>query len=97
MLKELVEGIRKIEIALGSEKKVFNEEKAVRNWAYHSVVADTDIEAGETLTLKNLIPKRPGSGIPAKYLDKMYSDKLLGKKTKKNLPKNTILQWDDVE
>lgn len=95
MLKELVDGIRKIEVALGDKKTISKEEQVVRDWAFHSVVASRDIKKGEILTLENLMPKRPGSGIEAKYLDKNYSKKLLGKKAKKNLPKNTILTWSD--
>src|SRR3989338_4952611 len=85
MFKELVDGIRKVEISLGTERIISKEEQVVRDWAFHSVVATQDIKAGEVLTLKNLTPKRPGSGIEAKYLDKNYSEKLLGKKAKRDL------------
>jgi len=97
MLQDLVEGIKKIEMAISQPQGIFAEEKPVRDWAFHSVVASRDIKAGEELNLKNLMPKRPGFGIPAKYLDKKYSAKLLGKKVNKDLSKNTILQWDNVE
>jgi len=96
MLKDLVGGIRKIEVALGDEKQISKEEQVVRNWAAHSVVAGRDIKKGEKLTLQNLMPKRPGSGIPAKFLDKKYSSKLLVKKARCDLPKNTILKWNDI-
>ena len=69
----------------------------MRDWAFHSVVASQNIKKGEELALNNLIPKRPGSGIEVKYLDPMYSAKLLGKAAKRDLPKNTILKWNDVE
>lgn len=97
MLRDLVEGIRKIEVGLGDEKKISKEEQVVRDWAFHSVVASSDIKAGEALTLVNLMPKRPGYGIGAKYLDPIYSDKLLGRKAKRDLPKDVIIQWEDVE
>jgi|TARA_Y100000310_G_scaffold344034_1_gene454667 N-acetylneuraminate synthase len=97
MLKDLVEGVKKIEVGLGSERTVSKDEQVVRDWAFHSIVAEKDIKKGEELTLDNLIPKRPGSGIEAKYLDSLYSDKLLGKHAKKDLPKNTILKWEDIE
>jgi len=38
-LAELVEGVRKIEAALGSEKRVHERERPVRAWAFRSVVA----------------------------------------------------------
>jgi len=96
MLKDLVDGIRKIEQAMQSEHNIYEEEQPVRAWAFHSVVAARDIVAREELTVENLIPKRPGSGIPAKYLDKKYGAELLGKKAKRLLVKDTILQWEDV-
>ncbi|MCD4762104.1 N-acetylneuraminate synthase family protein [bacterium] len=96
MFKDLIDGVKKIEVSLGNKKNITNEEKIIRNWAYHSVVVKKDIREGEILTINNLIPKRPGTGIEAKYLDKKYSHKLLGKKANKNLQKNTILKWKDI-
>lgn len=96
MLKDLVDGIRKIEVALGSEKVISKEEQVVRDWAFHSVITARDIRAGEAMTVENLIPKRPGSGISAKYLDPMYSQALLGRRARRDLPKDTILQWSDA-
>ena len=97
MFKNLVDGIRKIEVALGYKKTISKEEQVVRDWAFHSVVASRDIRKGEILSLENLIPKRPGSGIEAKFLDKNFSDKLLGKRAKRALVLNTILKWFDIE
>ena len=97
MFKNLVDGIRKIEVALGYKKTIYKEEQVVRDWAFHSVVASRDIRKGEILSLENLIPKRPGSGIEAKFLDKNFSDKLLGKRAKRALVLNTILKWFDIE
>ncbi len=96
MLKDLVNGVRKIEAALRAEKGISDAERVVRDWAFHSVVADRNIKAGEKITLDNVRPARPGRGIPAKYLDPLYSAKILGKIAKRNLPKSTILQWSDI-
>ena len=96
MLKDLVNGVRKIEVAIGDKKTISKDERVVRDWAFHSVVADSNIKKGENVSLQNVRPARPGRGIPAKYLDKIYSSKLFSKKTKRNLSKNTILQWEDL-
>jgi len=96
MLQDLVQGIRKIEVGLGDDKKVSKEEQVVRDWAFHSVVASKDIKKDEVLTLENLTVKRPGSGIEAKYLDPNYFQKLLGKTANRDLPENTILKWEDI-
>lgn len=94
--RDLVESVRKVEAALGSDKKITEEEAVVRDWAHHSIVSNSDIKVGEPITLENTRTARPGRGIPARYLDKNYSEKLLGKKVKYDLPKNTILKWDDL-
>lgn len=105
MFKELVEGIRKIEVALGDKKIITKEEQVVRDWAYHSVTSFRDIKKGETLSADNLIERRPRKmerdgriidGIPSKYLDRLYADKLVGKAASRDIPKDTMLTWEDV-
>ncbi|MFA6006951.1 MAG: N-acetylneuraminate synthase family protein [Candidatus Paceibacterota bacterium] len=105
MFKDLVDGIRKIEIGLGSEKSITKEEQVVRDWAFHTATSFRDIKKGEEFTLQNLIERRPLTmtiggkkilGIPSKYLDKMYSSKLLGRKATRDIPKDTMLTWRDV-
>lgn len=94
--KEMVQAVRKIEVALGTEKTISVEEEAVRDWAHHSVIAAQNIRQGDIFSLENLVVKRPGRGIPARFLDPLFSDKLIGKKAAKDLPINTIIQWGDV-
>ena len=62
--------------------------------------------ADATLMKEKLIERRPLSmkidgkivfGIPSKYMDPLYSKKLLGKKVKRDIPKDTMLVWDDLE
>ncbi len=97
MMKELIDGIRKVEAALsGKEKNIFPEEDEIRSWAFHSVVSNADLKSGDVITLENVRPARPGWGIPAKYLDEKYSAKLLGRKVNKDIPKNTIIKWEDI-
>jgi len=92
-LATLVDGIRKIEKALISRpKEVTQQEQTVRDWAHHSVVAKVDIPAGEKILKDMLTVKRPGSGIPAARLDEVA-----GKKAKKALKQDNIIQWEDLE
>lgn len=98
MMKELVDNIRKIEQTLAcKEKNIFPEEQETRSWAFHSVVSSVDLKKGDFITLDNARPARPGWGIPAKYLDCRYSEELIGRKTNKDISKNTVIQWDDLE
>ena len=89
--KTMVDAIKKIYDALGAEKRIHNDEVMVRDWAHHSVVTLTDIAENTMLQKEMISVKRPGRGIPAKHLKD-----LLQYKTIRALPKNTIIQWDDV-
>jgi sialic acid synthase SpsE len=88
---EMVRGIRAIESARGTEKRVFERERPIRAWAHHSVVTVSPIRVGETLTEENVWVKRPGTGIPAAQLDEV-----LGRKAARDLAPDVLLGWEDV-
>jgi sialic acid synthase SpsE len=90
-LHELVDGIRKIEAALGHEKLVHERERQIREWAHRSVVTVRSVGAGETITSEMVWTKRPGTGIPARQLDDV-----VGRSASRDLPANTLLSWDDL-
>ena len=91
-LADLVNGIRIIEAASGSKKNIHNNEVAIREWAFRSIVTIKDIRAGQTITEDDIWSKRPGTGIPSKEIPKM-----IGKKAVRDLPANIMLSWKDVE
>lgn len=63
-LKAMVEGIRIVERALGTDcKKPSEEELKNRDVARKSIVASKRIFKGEELTIDNITTKRPGTGI----------------------------------
>lgn len=98
MMKDLVDGIRKIEQALSQKgpKTLSAEEENIRAWAFHSVVTNRILNTGESITSESVRPARPGWGIPAKFLDERYSRRLLGRRIKKTIPENTVVTWDDI-
>lgn len=87
-LAELVKGADAIFKALGANKTVINEELPVQQFARESVVSLEDIPNETTITKAMVTVKRPGTGIPARDLIKV-----IGKKTKKAIKKNSILDW----
>ena len=91
-LYQLVDGIRKIELALGSEKKINSLEKPIRTWARRSIVTLSNIKKGTVLTDELIWTKRPGTGVEAKHLDSF-----IGKKVARDLDKDTLISWDDIE
>lgn len=92
-LKDLIEGANAIYQARGGEKTILAEEQPTIDFAYSSVVAITNISKGELLSKKNIWVKRPGTGeIRAeKYYD------LLGRKSKEDIKKGTLLKWQFIQ
>lgn len=91
-LSQLVDGIRKIEAAMGREKKINEREKPIRTWARRSIVTLDSIPQGTILTEDLIWTKRPGTGVEAKHLDKF-----VGKKTARDLEKDYLIQWEDIK
>lgn len=91
-LYRLVDGIRKIELALGSEKVVHRNEKPIREWAFRSVVSLRNIKKGEIITQEMIWSKRPGTGIPSYKMQDV-----IGKKAKVDIVGNTLLKWEELE
>lgn len=91
-LHQLVDGVRKVELALGDEKKVREKEVQIRAWAFRSVVSVKPIKKGERITQEMIWSKRPGTGIPSYRMDEV-----IGKVAKKDIPENVLLSYDDFE
>ena len=100
-LKELVRAIRnknydipeeKKELILGSaEKKPTEEEIEIAKVARKSIVAKVNIPKGTIITGDILMIKRPGTGIPSKYLND-----IVGKKAKTLIKKDNLIQKTDL-
>lgn len=76
--KQMVDGIHRIELALGDgEKHPQQSELANRKIVRKSIVAAKPIEKGELLTEENLTTKRVGDGIPASDWDKVIGTRAL--------------------
>jgi len=94
-LFRMVDGIRKIELAKGSEqKKVSAGEKELRRFAYRSIFAVANISKGDIITRENSYVLRPGKrqrGVDAKF----YS-KILGSKASKDIKYNQAIKWQNI-
>ena len=92
-LKMLVQGIREVELGLGSSVRSFSEKEIGQRKVHRrSIVAKTSIEQGNKFTSENLVIKRPGIGILPKH---WYN--ILGKSAKSNLKAEQLLKWSDIE
>ncbi|WP_255375123.1 SAF domain-containing protein [Collinsella sp. An271] len=90
-LHSLVDGTRKVEAALGSEKRVHESEGGIREWAHRSVVSLEDIPAGTAITQEMVWGKRPGTGIPSWRMDEV-----VGRAAARDIPANSLVSWEDL-
>ena len=86
-LKEMVQSIRNIEIALGNGIKCpNNSETETSKVVWKSIVAAEIIEKGSVFTEENLTVKRTGEGIPASLWDLV-----IGKKAKRTFMSDEVI------
>ncbi len=91
-LKLLVKNLRDVEASLGDgRKRPSDAEEESRVSCRRSIVAAVDIRAHETVARWMLTFKRPGSGLEPRHLEK-----ILGMTARRNIGKDTILQWEDL-
>lgn len=90
-LKTVIEGSRAIWEARGEHKGPVPEEKSTIDFAFASVVTIAPLAAGEKFTMKNLWVKRPGTGILAGHFSK-----ILGRRARRDIPKDTQLIWHHI-
>ena len=91
-LREMVKAIRDVEKALGDGiKKPTPEEEKIKKVLRKSIVAKKDMPKGTIITRDMVGIKRPGTGIPPKYIKK-----IIGAKVKEDIGKDEIIRWDDV-
>ncbi|MBP7633753.1 N-acetylneuraminate synthase family protein [Candidatus Ozemobacteraceae bacterium] len=91
-LKEMVTAIRQTEAALGSPIKHHTDaEQEMYRIARRSLVAARAIPRGTVLTREMIEVKRPGFGIPTRFLDLV-----VGRKAVRDIEEDDILTWDMV-
>jgi len=87
-LKNMVQAIRKIERALGTEeKRPSPSEIKNRGIARKSIVAGRDIQKGEILTEENITTRRPGTGISP-----MRWKEVLGQRAIKDFKQDELIE-----
>ena len=91
-LKILLKNLNKINEIIGYNKKIVLESEEIsRLNARRSIVINADVVKGEIINESMITTKRPGIGIsPSNW------DKVLGKSVNKDLKKNHILLWQDI-
>jgi N,N'-diacetyllegionaminate synthase len=92
-LTDMVQGIRNVEIALGSGIKLPSESETKNIMiARKSIHLVKDIKAGHILSLNDVMAKRPGNG-----LSPLFINEIVGSIVKYDLSKDAMLSLKDIE
>nr|WP_103237721.1 N-acetylneuraminate synthase family protein [Acetatifactor muris] len=90
--RKAIANFKWIDTVLGSEEKIVLDcEQISRREARRSLVLTKEMKAGEVIKRKDIMAKRPGTGISPEYLDVV-----IGRKVVKELAEDTILTWDMI-
>ena len=92
-LKEWVTKIRDLEVALGTYvKHPTTNEIEIAKIVRKSIVTKKNLKKGDILREDNITIKRPGVGISPREFNR-----IIGKKIKRDLQKNSIILWEDIQ
>jgi N,N'-diacetyllegionaminate synthase len=93
-LAALVRGIRAVERMLASpvDKDDLSGLDVMKRTFEKSLVTLRDVDAGTALGPEMVGVKKPGTGIPPRHLGEV-----VGRRARRHLPAETVLQWDDLE
>jgi N-acetylneuraminate synthase len=92
-LGAMVTAIRNVEKAMGDGvKKPTKSEIGIKNTVRRSLVAARNIKAGETISPNDILIKRPGTGIPAEF-----KDKVVGMKSGSDISVDSVIKWEDLK
>jgi N,N'-diacetyllegionaminate synthase len=92
-LETMVTAIRNVERAMGNGiKKPAKRENDLKKSVRRSLVAAKEIKAGETISPGDIVIKRPGTGIPAKF-----KDNVVGMKSGNNISVDSVIKWKDLK
>jgi sialic acid synthase SpsE len=92
-LKQMIEGCKDAYASLGLKERIVSESELMqRKTMRRSLVSSRDLKVGEILKKEDFVFKRPGNGIQISDLNKV-----LGKKMVKNVHKDFIVNYSDIE
>lgn len=92
-LADMVEAIRNVEKAKGDGlKQPMPSEVSTRDVARKSIILEQSQKKGHVLKMEDLKIKRPGNGIPPKFMED-----LVGRVLKHDMDEEAVIDWEDIE
>lgn len=91
-LRQMVQAIREAEVLMGlGEKGPVPAEEAARRYARRSIVTRRPIVRDAIIAEADLTLKRPGTGLPPKYVDLV-----VGRRAHMDIAADTVLTWEMI-
>lgn len=91
-MKWLVDAVRSFEVMRGSGiKEPAASEGTTRRNNRKSVILQRPMKTGETIRYEDIAIKRPGYGIPPKFLEQ-----LVGRRVSRDMAQDSVLDWQDL-
>lgn len=91
--KSMVDAIRNVEVAMGDGVRKFSDnELEIKKVARKSIILNQDVPEGTIITRDMLSIKRPGTGIPPKFINE-----IVGKTVVNDLKSQTIIKWENLK
>jgi N,N'-diacetyllegionaminate synthase len=76
-LKTLIQMMSNLSYALKAKKEIHESELEIRKWAHRSLVFMRDMKAGEKIQYGDIWGKRPGTGVPSRYMSNFLGRTLI--------------------
>ncbi len=91
-LKKFAENVELLSEVLGQENKAaLADEATARKHARRSIVVDRTLNAGHVIAERDVTCKRPAHGISP-----VFWDQVIGRRIRRDLDEDHVLQWDDL-
>jgi len=91
-LDKMIKQLTNLSLAINAKKEIHQTEVEIRNWAHRSLVYNLDLAQGSTLKSGDIWGKRPGTGVPSRFIDRY-----IGKTLIRNVLENTLLSDEDFQ
>jgi N-acetylneuraminate synthase len=89
-LGKMISQLQNLSLALKSKKEIHQTELEIRSWAHRSLVYMQSFKSGEIIKNGDIWGKRPGTGIPSRFIDKY-----IGRTLRIDVVENTLLKDED--
>ena len=91
-LSKMISQLTNLSLAMKSPKIIHDSEIEIRSWAHRSLVYNSNFKSGHALNDGDIWGKRPGTGVPSRFINDY-----IGRKLKCDVVENSLLTVEDFD